>query len=933
MNKERNNTNNTNITALDTKSTGSNVNDDANSLKRKISTVSTEAKIPGNQLQQSTPEKYAKIARISHIPLGINKELSVLHDLQLIEYLPVERIRALLKSGQLREKWQNPSYNQEYATKNYKNEVDQIKTYLSKYDRHLKGFKCKMFTCVVFFTFVVVANSKMNCKPGTGYRGKGDIEEFWVGSCPVPVTTQSACESRIRMMIPEAIVEEVDSSEYSYGCVYFKEEMRAIFNKNKESKKTCTGDLPCICDYLCLSCHRNQYSDGGDTQCFECPKDKPYSFPRSTSNKCRKNLYNLVCKEGQGLLQESVVYDRRDGYCEDLLTEEQCKGISDKLYREFKSIESILTPHGCYMNKNGNNFWFNKQATGNKCSKESPCKCAKRKCGICSDGSHAVKHPVYGYECKKCPVNYYSTGGQKCKPCEDGTTTSGRTGQTYCGGVSDHVRKKFDAIQAMLNKQKEVTNDLSVKSLRLWQKEQIRLNHDKMMESRKRQDAVSEGMSCTRDQMHGTVIFPALEVSEEIEKLEDTTCLSSNRDELLGAVCDFTSNLDEIFETESIKLSAKSFFPNICCKERSDSKLHECSDPEGKIKRENIVPFALSQGGQYNQHNLYAEVTDSIKYNGYLHKGITSLIASLKLAPEIKTYVDSVFKGVSLCGPRHVKFPHDEKPLCQLFLPYRHTMNRFLEVVRNGIELGKVSNNVFLQTVEHSMLQRGKASGRLGKVDVQSMLNMKPLKNAGEKKCTGGSQFVSSELKKMKKAYCNGYKHVDLQDKRIKNIALHFLKDKDVVPDNREMERLVEKFRYQVVDTSCPAPLLSANSISIQSVKADPLKEEKVWVAIAKLDSQSDDGYLQSQLPFCEQKDYLIGAKIEIKLYDDESNCCNGMRDYDECMQLHDTVLIDGVVKKELKCSGRLPEIKDGDGRHFIKTIDVTGTQFTKDKK
>ncbi|MAD25690.1 MAG: hypothetical protein CMO44_16140, partial [Verrucomicrobiales bacterium] len=87
-------------------------------------------------------------------------------------------------------------------------------------------------------------------------------------------------------------------------------------------------------------------------------------------------------------------------------------------------------------------------------------------------------------------------------------------------------------------------------------------------------------------------------------------------------------------------------------------------------------------------------------------------------------------------------------------------------------------------------------------------------------------------------------------------------------------------------------------------------------------------GYLQSQLPFCEQNDYLIGAKIEIKLYDDESNCCDGMRDYDECMQLHDTVLIDGVVKRKLKCSGRLQERKDGDGRHFVKTIDVTGTQY-----
>ena len=154
-----------------------------------------------------------------------------------------------------------------------------------------------MFTCVVLFTFLVVANSKMNCEPGTGYDA--DREELYANLyCPKPLTTQSACEYRIRRMVrdPKAIVEEVDSSEYSYGCVYFKEEKRAIFNKNKESKKTCTGNHMCICDYQCSPCQRNQYSDSGDTKCFECPKDKPYSFPRSTSNKCRKNLYNLVCK-------------------------------------------------------------------------------------------------------------------------------------------------------------------------------------------------------------------------------------------------------------------------------------------------------------------------------------------------------------------------------------------------------------------------------------------------------------------------------------------------------------------------------------------------------------------------------------------------------------------------------------------------------------
>ena len=88
----------------------------------------------------------------------------------------------------------------------------------------------------------------------------------------------------------------------------------------------------------------------------------------------------------------------------------------------------------------------------------------------------------------------------------------------------------------------------------------------------------------TRPDVKGTVIFPALEVSEEIEKLDDTTCLNSNRDELLESVCSFTSDLDDIFETLSIKLSAKSFFPNICCKERRGSNLHECSDPEGENK-------------------------------------------------------------------------------------------------------------------------------------------------------------------------------------------------------------------------------------------------------------------------------------------------------------------------------------------------------------
>ena len=72
--------------------------------------------------------------------------------------------------------------------------------------------------------------------------------------------------------------------------------------------------------------------------------------------------------------------------------------------------------------------------------------------------------------------------------------------------------------------------------------------------------------------------------------------------------------------------TAKSFWPNICCKERNDKTLEVCNDPTGTIERKNIVPFALSQGGDYSRHNLYVEVTETIKHDGYLHEGMINLI-------------------------------------------------------------------------------------------------------------------------------------------------------------------------------------------------------------------------------------------------------------------------------------------------------------------
>merc|ERR1711934_1245767 len=99
-----------------------------------------------------------------------------------------------------------------------------------------------------------------------------------------------------------------------------------------------------------------------------------------------------------------------------------------------------------------------------------------------------------------------------------------------------------------------------------------------------------------------------------MEKIEDTTCIGTNRDELLKSFCSFTSDLDNLFQIQNIDKEAKTFWPNICCKERNDDDksktLEKCDPPTNSdINREDVIPFALSQGGNYTRHSLYTEVS------------------------------------------------------------------------------------------------------------------------------------------------------------------------------------------------------------------------------------------------------------------------------------------------------------------------------------
>jgi hypothetical protein len=182
---------------------------------------------------------------------------------------------------------------------------------------------------------------------------------------------------------------------------------------------------------------------------------------------------------------------------------------------------------------------------------------------------------------------------------------------------------------------------------------------------------------------------------------------------MLKSFCSFTSDLDGLFRDEGIKnQTSQQFWPNICCKERRDKILEACEDPTGEINRADIIPFALSQGGDYSRHNLYVEVTDSIKKDGYINSGMIKLIKSLK--PErndrIIEKVNSFFDDISLCGPRIVDSPGEESKLCQLFIPYHHAMKNFYNVVAE----------VFDNRINDEMLGTMGATGAAGNIDTVS---------------------------------------------------------------------------------------------------------------------------------------------------------------------------------------------------------------------
>ncbi len=789
--------------------------------------------------------------------------------------------------------------------------------------------------------FVVRGEEDLTCEAGYTSSGK----RFTSGKASQcsglsKITTAAECRSAAEYNSKNNIDKNVGywgrlSVQYSPpGCIYDSGENKYYWNDNTKSTKQCSNSWKCICK---PNMSPTDIRTSGDaSQCSGISKITTEAECKLEAEYISKN--NIDKNRGYGGrvstsgLPPGCFYNSGTfiyGWNYNTKSTKKCSPTFKCICKYTKTcikcpfntyskggINSTCTP--CPKENATTNF-LSGQTSVNACKPVQPKPCPIGN-EVTGDGITTPK------TCKECAINHYndkhSEADVKCKPCKNHLKTKG-TGQSRCirEFSKEYVMWKLDNIDKIMAEQKEKQNDLSIKNSRLWQKEQIRLQHDKLMKQRKEQDDKKEKLSCEKQRNKGTIIFPAIEIANEIEKIEDTTCIDTNRDELLKSFCSFTSDLDKLFNIQNISKEAKSFWPNMCCKERRDTTLEACEDSSGRTKREDIIPFALSQGGNYSRHNLYAEVTDTIKKNGYLHEGMMNLLDSLSSMSKSKKknanrLINTFFDEVSLCGPRIVDAPggKERTKLCELFIPYKHAMTNFYNLIESLYTQPLQIQSSFLETME-GLRKRSKAA-RIGKHNMQQVMQMKP-KTTAQATCTGGSKWTSSNLNKTKKVFCKGYNHLDLSmPSNIRNVAVYYLKNDintTTYKDNKEMLRLSKQLRYQVTDISCPAPLFTADDISIQQVAMDVLGEKKEWVAVVNLNTQDENGYLQSELPYCEDRKFLIGAKVVVKAYVDDRNCCKMMKDSTKCEDL---------------CGKPLRKLNDTGYKHYSKDILLTGTYY-----
>jgi hypothetical protein len=436
-------------------------------------------------------------------------------------------------------------------------------------------------------------------------------------------------------------------------------------------------------------------------------------------------------------------------------------------------------------------------------------------------------------------------------------------------------------------------------------------------------------------------------------EIDDKYCLNENRNRLISSFCNFRPRFMKLLEEKLYprlsslpKYTARDLWPNICCRKDNFQHLKTCNDPSGKVPRSHIVPFALAQGGNLTVDNLYGEIVDVLKLNGYLQAGMSKAIDGIRNADKLKAKLQNLFETTLLCGPREFGLPTNEGiRLCELFYPYEHMLTTYYNEVNALLEplqrrrrrmlgvwsgisnsvinlMSRASTFVFgdpdpdadAETIgvrklqdEIDMLKRKDAILRHEIQDlkhkdavIQSQSNktntfLAILKQNEKKTRRLGSAaplpdelcpFVTmsdrSEYRKDIDTFCTGYAHIDLNHP---GTTVGSTVNLAIMVPWDIPPKLIPELREKAryeITDDCPTPMFTPNDISLQNIDGTDL-------FVVQLDSTSPNGYLKKELPQCgaannaAQKPHIPWTTIDVKIWRDHESCCPDTKDYSVC--------------------------------------------------
>eukprot|EP00945_MAST-04E_sp_MAST-4E-sp1_P006717 g6717.t1 len=503
----------------------------------------------------------------------------------------------------------------------------------------------------------------------------------------------------------------------------------------------------------------------------------------------------------------------------------------------------------------------------------------------------------------------------------------------------------------MVRKAKD--SDLS----REWAESQTRLKYLDIQKQRRddldNQDAADltkRPGSCMNERLKKIAKFSAIAYQKSDDPL---ACLSINRDELVREFCSFRKSLEkyyfsrtELTSKTDTEESLKKFWPNICCPTDKNNQGKETCEYMG-VAPEQTIPFALAQGGKINEENLYLELLEALKANGYVHKGFMDLLSSVKkLMGDNKDFTNAVealtekmprvFIRSTFCGPRTLASPENEnKKICQLLFSYRQVFGTFRYDFRKLFEIKDIKDvdkmvNGHIKAGRR-LLQDGSVPGDgddadedeqvFGKTETEKNptsepdgkdsklskgkeagvkdLNNKPPKAAkletvptAESKPNGICRIKmdsKAEYEDMEKNFCPN-DSIELTDDRpeIVNVALAYIQADMGDPDVPFDELLLDQARFTVGGRCNSMPVINnANDISIQTIYSYNIhtgEKRQEPILVMALD-RSKNGYFQKELTKCKVTEYLPRAEISVGIYLDNHACCENTKSYTDCIQ------------------------------------------------